>query len=471
VNRPHVRSRIERVSTNDMTTLATDHGPVPMNIGAVLVVQDGGALEFSAVRAILESRLPRVPRMRQRLVSTPFGCGRPLWVDDPSFDLDHHLAEIALPEASGATPRHCADCDDRLLQAAADLVCTRLSRRRPLWTARWLTGPADDRAALVLVMHHAMTDGVGGLAVLAALGDDGIDHATDTFPEPRPSLCRVAAEAWQARVSALMGIPGRVRASLLGLRELGLGTHAPSLATRISLNRPTGPGRRLTTVEVPLAAMAQVAHSRGCTINDILLTAVTGALTGVLGQRGERPSQLVVSVPISTRHGTTADVLGNETGVVPLRIPMLPDQQERLGCVAAVAHARTPGMRGASAGPMGLVFRALGAMGLFQRFIDHQRLVHTFVTNVRGPSGCVLFAGRRIQAVIPLAVTPGNVGVCFDALSYNGRLVVTVVADPEILPEQDLLTGLLADELAQLLACRQPLDTASARGESSIATP
>ena len=100
---------------------------------------------------------------------------------------------------------------------------------------------------------------------------------------------------------------------------------------------------------------------------------------------------------------------------------------------------------------MGLVFRALGTLHLFQLFIDHQRLVHTFVTNVRGPETPVQFAGHRVARVIPAAVTPGNVGVCFDILSYAGGLVVTVVADPDILPEQDLLTSLLVEELAGLL--------------------
>ena len=100
---------------------------------------------------------------------------------------------------------------------------------------------------------------------------------------------------------------------------------------------------------------------------------------------------------------------------------------------------------------MGLVFRALGALGLFQVFIDHQRLVHTFVTNVRGPEAPVHFAGHRISRVIPAAVTPGNVGVCFDILSYAGGLVVTVVADPDLVPEQDQLTSLLVEEFTGLL--------------------
>jgi diacylglycerol O-acyltransferase / wax synthase len=160
----------------------------------------------------------------------------------------------------------------------------------------------------------------------------------------------------------------------------------------------------------------------------------------------------VVSVPISARRSATTDQLGNQTGVVPLAIPTLSDQDARLHRITAMSHSRTGVTRGMSAGPMGLVFRAMGALGIFQVFIDHQRLVHTFVTNVRGPQAPVHFAGHLITTVIPLAITPGNVGVCFDILSYAGGLVVTVVADPDIVPEQDLLTSLLAEELAQLLA-------------------
>lgn len=100
---------------------------------------------------------------------------------------------------------------------------------------------------------------------------------------------------------------------------------------------------------------------------------------------------------------------------------------------------------------MGLAFRVLGRIGLVQPFIDSQRLVNTFVTNVRGPAASLAVAGHRVEAVIPIAVNPGNVGVSFDVLSYAGQLVVTIVADPDVVPDQDLLTSLLSDELAALL--------------------
>jgi diacylglycerol O-acyltransferase / wax synthase len=191
-----VGPRIERVSANDRTTLVTDHGPAPMNIGAVLIVENGDILDFSTVQSLLRSRLPRVRRMRQRLLTTPFGCGGPLWVDDPRFNLDRHLRETTLLEATGTTAGQEPVGDDRLLRVAADLACTRLSREKALWTALWVTGLTDDHAALILVMHHAMTDGVGGLAVLAALADNSIDPSTKAFPEPCPSLHDVAINTW-----------------------------------------------------------------------------------------------------------------------------------------------------------------------------------------------------------------------------------------------------------------------------------
>ena len=93
----------------------------------------------------------------------------------------------------------------------------------------------------------------------------------------------------------------------------------------------------------------------------------------------------------------------------------------------------------------------MARVGLFQAFIDHQRLVNTFVTNVRGPEAPIYVAGHRVRSIIPVAVTPGNVGVTFDVLSYAGELVISVVADPDVVTDQDSLTGRLEAELDHLI--------------------
>jgi diacylglycerol O-acyltransferase len=103
------------------------------------------------------------------------------------------------------------------------------------------------------------------------------------------------------------------------------------------------------------------------------------------------------------------------------------------------AAAQTSRRRSSSAGPLGLAFRVLSRLGLFQPFINHQRLVHTFETNMRGPVATMCFGGHQVAAVVPAAVNPGNIGVSFDALSYAGVLTTTVVADPHLVPELDQL--------------------------------
>lgn len=420
-----------------------------MNIAAVLVIEDAAELGLDTVRALLADRLPRVRRMRQRLESAPVGGGRPFWVDDAAFDLDQHLAHISVL-AAGDDPAAPA-VNSSVLQAAADLVCTRLPRDRPLWRACWVTGLPERRAALVLVVHHVLADGLGGLAVLSALADEGEQAEADDFPQPGPGFRALATDAWRERGRVFGTWREGLHQVRTGVRELGLSGRRPTLAPATSLNRPTGPRRRLTTVAVPLVEVVALAHARGCTVNDVVLTAIIGAMAGTLRLRGERPPELVVSVPISSRRATTVDQLGNQTGVVPMTLPTIPDPHERLTRVASISKERRSGPPGASAGPMGVVFRALGRLGLFQPFINRQRLVNTFVTNVRGPTDVMNLGGHAVSALVPVAVNPGNVGVSFDVLSYAGQLGVTLVADPGVVPDQDVLTSLLSTELAQLL--------------------
>jgi WS/DGAT/MGAT family acyltransferase len=435
---------IERVSANDETTLATDRGPAPMNIGVLLRIEGGSALSFGEVRALMTARLPLVPRLRQRLQPTPPGCGRAIWVDAPDFDIGRHLEQVTLGEGEGID-------NAGLLSAAATFVCTPLPRDRPLWAARWVTGLEGHDSALVLAAHHCLADGLGGLAVLAALCDEGAARtpATASFPSPVPRPSELAGEAWRARAHAARRLPRHLADSAAGVREL-VGTGRPRLAARTSLNRPTGAARRLTCVTVPLHDVVDAAHARDCTVNDLVLSAVVGALGAVLRGRGEQVSELIASVPVSDRRSTSAERLGNHTGVMPLAVPLVVDPDERLRTVASLTSGRKGPVRGASSGPLGLAFRALARLGVFQVFIDHQRLVHTFVTNVKGPAVPWHVAGHRVTAVIPVAVTPGNVGVSFDILSYAGQVVVTLVADPAVVPDQDALTALLAGELAHV---------------------
>jgi diacylglycerol O-acyltransferase len=439
---------LDRATPGDLMTLASDHGPVPMNIAAVLVLAEGTDLRLDMVGGLLDARIAAVPRLRQRLVRAPLGCGRPVWVDDANFELAQHLSVVELP-ATGTR--------ESLLEVAATAACTRLDPRRPLWSVRLVTGLERGRAALIIVLHHVLADGIGGLAVLAALVDGAVGDGAGGWPQPPPTRRALAGEALSSRLFALSRIPKGVRGWAAGLSELGLTTRRPVLAPATSLNRPTGGRRRVTMTQVARVDVVNAAHRGGVTVNDLVLTAVTGALAALLKRRGESPPALVLSIPVSSRAATTAADLGNHVGVLPLRVPAIASRTDRLSHIARLTRAWRTGPRGESAAPMAAGFRLLAELGLFQPFINHQRLVNTFVTNIRGPEKVVDIAGLRVLEVIPIAVVPGNVGVAFDILSYGDQLVVSMVADPVLVPDQDLLTAELTEELKHLVAMPSPV--------------
>jgi WS/DGAT/MGAT family acyltransferase len=387
-----------------------------MQVGAIVVLdRDPGSVE-----ALLADRVRTVPRLRRRLVRTPFGCGRPVWVDDAGFDISRHVHRMACPPPGDETA---------LLGIASSLVTRPLSRSSPLWSATLVTGLTEDRAALVLVFHHVLSDGIGGLAVLANLVDGAGHTGTAPFPTPTPSRRELAKDAWTARLR------WPERASTTGLQW-------PSRGSRCSLNQPTGPRRQQAIARAGVSRLHATAHRCGGTVNDALLTAVTGALGTVLTKRGDNVDELVVSIPVSTRRSTTVAHLGNSTGVMPVALPTGGDPWSRLTRIAAITRSHKKSVTSATP-----IFRMLKVLGVADWFMNHQRMVNTVVTNVHGPDHPMRLGGAHVVDLIPLSATTGNVTVAFAALSYDDAFTVTVVADPDRVPDLLELTEALQTEL------------------------
>ncbi len=431
---------VERVSALDLMQLASDAGAVPNQVGAVLVLDAGRGFDAEAAVALLGDRIQRVPRLRQRLASVPVGCGRPIWVDDPHFDLGRHVTVVAAPGDGG---------DAAVLEIAAARVTAPLSMSRPLWSVTFVTGLTEGRVALVVVFHHVLADGLGGLAVLAQLLDGPVDgSSTRGFPQPPPTRWRLRTDAWRARLVALRRLPAGLRGVRAAARELDLARTRP--APRTSLNRPTGRRRRLVTVRTDLVPIRDLARAENATVNDVVLTAVTGALRRLLRCRGERLDEVVVSVLVAPSTAGDAGP-GNRAGVMPLRLSTSGGIEERLRAVAAATRARKQGARGASTALLAPVFRGLAAVGLLRWFIDHQRMVNTFVTNVPGPRDSVTLAGLPVVEMQAVSLTTGNVTVAFAVLSYAGTLTMTIAADPDQVSDLDTLVAALHDEFRQLV--------------------
>lgn len=428
-----------------MVSLATDVGSAPMQVGAVLLLDPATELDAEDVTAALAERIRTVPRLRQRLTPTPPGCGRPVWVDDPELDLRHHLRRV-----------ECAAPGDEeaVLAVAAGVVGTPLPRDRPLWRITVVSGLRDGGTALVVAFHHVLADGIGGLAVLANLVDGAGAPVEPAFPAPAPSAAALAADAARSRLAALARAPAAVRRLATAAHQLRSATGAHAVAC--SLNRPTGPRRSFALVDADLEDVIRTAHAAGASVNDVVLAAVAAALRSLLLTRGESVDRFVLSIPVSARRRASVDRLGNESGPVPIEVPAAGGATERLRSIAEVTRVakRTPA--GASTALLGPLFRVLARLGLFGWFIDRQRQVHSFVTNVRGPDTRLSFLGAPIVAIHPLAVVTGNVTTSFAVLSYAGTLGITVIADPDACPDLGVLRQALQDELDALAGLGDP---------------
>ncbi|MBS9375090.1 wax ester/triacylglycerol synthase domain-containing protein [Rhodococcus sp. B50] len=439
-------SRIDRIGPGDLTELASDVGPVPLHVGAVIFFAGDGASDPATLRAAFAERLSGIRRLRQRLIEPAPGLGRPYWFDDDHFDIDAHLSQMRCP----------ADADlDAAMALAVETLTRPLPRSRPLWRALLVTDIADPRGhtATVMVLHHVLADGIGGLAILAHLVD-GADSAAPMYETPPPSTSPRTGELLVDNVIGRLHMLRRVPQAVARLPDAWaeLGRGSGGRAPRCSFNAPTGTRRALRTVEVDLDTVRRTGRRWHATVNDVLLVAVSGALATVLHTRREFPSELVISVPVSARTAATRGQLGNRVGVMPVRVPLEGTAQQRLVSVSRRTRAQKSTIRGLSAALMGPLFRILAAVGAFHWFVNRQHLVNSFLSDLPGPSSPVSVAGAPVASIVPMIVSTGNIGVAFVALSYAGTLSVTITVDPDLVPEIDDLEDALHEQFHAVIA-------------------
>ncbi|HEX6931067.1 MAG TPA: wax ester/triacylglycerol synthase domain-containing protein [Streptosporangiaceae bacterium] len=437
--------RVERASPADRAFLAMGAGRVPEQFGVVLLLGPAPGLDLAAVRQLIGERVPAVPRLRQRLVAVPFGCGGPIWADDPSFTVANHVTAVRCPPPGD---------EQALVDTGLAVTTTPLPHTAPLWAAVLVTGLAGDRAAVILVLHHVLADGVGGLAVLASLVD-GLRTGpprSPAYPRPAPGRAVLARDALTRKARGLSHVR-RTWRLLRGSTGAGGGFHPPRAAA-CSLVTRTGPRRRAAVVRTSLAEIRTAAHAHGATVNDALLVAVAGALHRVLAAGGESLGTIAVAVPVSGRgqpgHEPAGDgALGNMVSPLLVPVPSAGDAAERLERVAALVRAH----KAAATGPapiavLGWLFRPLARLGGYRWYMNHQHRLHTLVSHVRGPAEQVTFGGTPVIAAIPVSVGQGgNITVYFEVLSYAGTLTITVIADPDHFTRLGALTQALRAEL------------------------
>ena len=453
----------DRLTGLDSSFLHLEDGATPMHVAGVAILE-GRAPAYDELTEQIVSRLPLVPRYRQRLAFVPFGQGRPVWVEDPHFNIVFHVRHTALPRPGG---------DEQLKRLCGRIFSQALDRSRPLWELWLVEGLADDRFALLSKTHHALVDGISGVDIATVLFDTSpdpteIEQPPEPPPRPLPTDAQLLADALLERMTAPAEIARSVRAALRGPRQVasrlagaayGLGAVARAglrSAPPSPLNVRIGPHRRFTWVRGDLQQFKVVKNELGGTVNDVVLAAVAGALDRYLHRRGDPVDDtgLRAMVPVSVRADVERGALGNRVAAMWVTLPIgEPDPVKRLQRVSAeMSGVKESGQAiGAQVLTELTGFAPPTIMAQAARLSARQRMFNLVVTNVPGPQSSLYMLGRRLQETFPLVPLAANQALGIAIMSYDGQLNFGLNADYDALPDVELLAQDLTDAIAELL--------------------
>ncbi|HKQ02753.1 MAG TPA: wax ester/triacylglycerol synthase domain-containing protein [Actinomycetes bacterium] len=464
-----MRARVDRLGAGDLATLWAEEPTTPFHIGLAglldpePLVDQHGRLRLQELRTAVEGRLARAPELRRRIRWTGLGQGRPAVVDDHDFDIARHLTDIDL--AGVDEPGFWSWCANRTLEP--------LDRDHPLWRVTLATGLASGQVGILVVMHHALADGIAG----ATLAQRLLDPAPDTtvtaqpwLPTPTPGPLVLAVDAVVSRLAviatALRHLPNAPRAVRAASRDAAATRAALTRrAPATSLDHTIGPGRQLAVIRRPLQQLKQAGHAHRATVNDVLLAAVAGGLHELLVGRGEPVEglELRVSVPVGAPGGAR-NAGGSTPMVLALPVGHL-DPVSRLTRIAADTRAakaaRDRHYRGVLASP--LLPTTLVRLGIRWLRRHGGAKVNLYVSNVPGPPRPLWLAGARLQAALPIAPLVAGVPLAVAALSYAGELAISIQVD-DALADLDTLAAGVADHLDQLTASVRLPATAGRHG-------
>ncbi|HEY8865489.1 MAG TPA: wax ester/triacylglycerol synthase domain-containing protein, partial [Solirubrobacteraceae bacterium] len=274
---------LDRLSAVDAAFLIQEGDSTHMHIGGVATFE-GPPPSYEDFLAHIRSRLSLVPRYRQKIADPPLRTGRPLWIDDPNFNLEYHVRHTALPSPGS---------EEQLLSLTSRIFSQRLDRDKPLWEIWLVQGYDDGRFALITKTHHCLVDGVSGVDLMTMLFDltpvpREVEDPGPWLPRPEPSgaellaagvkgLAATAAEVTTVALGAIsdpVKLFGRAREAIEGLGEVAWAGLNPPPET--PLQADIGPHRRFAVVRESLAELKEIKDVFGGTVNDVVLAVVAG---------------------------------------------------------------------------------------------------------------------------------------------------------------------------------------------------
>jgi WS/DGAT/MGAT family acyltransferase len=453
----------DRLTGLDSSFLHLEHGAAHMHVASTAIFA-GPIPEYDEFKDHLESRLHLVPRFRQKLRFVPYAQGRPVWVDDPQLNLEYHVRHTALP-APGS--------EEQLRNLASRIFSQRLDRSKPLWEMWLVDGLDGGRFAVIGKSHHALVDGVSGIDITTVLFDADPEapptlERDPWIPRPEPSdsqlLARSLIERATSPAEMVRGVRAIFRAPRRTLRRArdaveatGTFARAGAAAPGSPFNVDISPYRRFTWVQADLAELKLIKNELGGTVNDVVLSAVAGALGRYLRSHGHSTQglELRAMVPISIRAADEHGDLGNRVSAFMAPLPVWSeDPVERLRLVSETMGDLKGSKQAVGATMLTELtdFAPPTIMGQAARLQSAQRFFNLVVTNIPGPQFPLYLLGRELEAIFPMVPLAKRQAVCFGIFSYNGQLNFGLVGDYDAMPDLEALAGDLAAAIDELAA-------------------
>jgi len=439
---------------------------------AWLGIFEGPAPTGEEYRRHIASKLPRIPRYRQRVRFVPHDLAAPVWVDDQHFNLGYHVRSIALPSPGS---------EEQLKELFTTLMAQPLDRNKPLWDMWLIEGLEGNRWALISRLHHCMADGVSTTDITTTVLDREPAAATPAFvddwkaeaPPTDAELVQTAliesqqqgleqASRYNTLVNSLKSQMAEVDRAFASLKN--------SLANPLSitsLNGPIGPYRRWAWAKVSLANIAAIRASLGGTVNDIVLTIVTRAFRDLLLSRGEEVADRTVRclVPVSVR--SIGEEGGNRIASMYAELPVgIADPKERLANVRAQMDGLKASKQALAADVLASLagFQPPALMAMSARQASHvPNPVNTVTTNVPGPQRPLFLLGRKMLDNYPYVPLASTMRLGTSVFSYDGYARFGVSGDYESMPDINVFADGLKEGIRELIeaAAAEPTRTKS----------
>jgi diacylglycerol O-acyltransferase / wax synthase len=445
----------EPMSSVDTAWLRMERRTNPMMIVAVIGLDRRVSLD--RLNQTIAAGMLRHRRFRQRVVEEVSGI---YWDEDTDFELEFHVKRVALPAPAGTR---------ELQDMVSDLASTPLDRAHPLWQFH-LVEHCNGGSALIARIHHCYADGVALVRVLLSMADG--QSAAGPFSSEAPE----AQAGWLAGIGGIATNAIKIGTGLLGgtldlvthpTRALDVSQQGAALvgeAARLALmpndsmtrfkGVPRGAKRAAWSERLPLDAMKAIAHALDCSVNDVILSCVAGALQAYLLSKGDavKEVELRALVPVNLRPANDQTTLGNYFGLVALLLPLYIDNplkriyliKERMRELKSSQQA-------------GIVLALLGTAGMVPKLVQEEILdslanrASAVMTNLPGPQVPIHLAGARVTEIMFWVPQSGNIGMGISVLSYDGGVQFGALTDKALVADPQHIAGSFAEQFDQLM--------------------